>query len=80
VFDVYRHGIVHGTVSRFDNVVVATKAWKMLFAVADWAAATTKAQRPPKRVRLPSSALSERPAGSTRNRRSYVLFGIPRST
>ena len=37
VFEVYRHGIVHGAVVNFDNVVVATKAWNMLFAVADWA-------------------------------------------
>ncbi|MBK7127030.1 MAG: hypothetical protein IPH65_14120 [Dehalococcoidia bacterium] len=43
VFELYRHGIMHGSVVRFDNVVVATKAWNMLFAVADWATATTKA-------------------------------------
>jgi len=43
VFEVYRHGIVHGSVVRFDNVIVATKAWNMLFAVADWATATQKA-------------------------------------
>jgi hypothetical protein len=46
VFDVYRHGIMHGTVVNFDNVVVATKAWNMLFAVADWATATHKAAEP----------------------------------
>lgn len=46
VFDVYRHGIVHGMVVRFDNVVVATKAWNMLFSVADWATATRKAAEP----------------------------------
>ena len=33
VFEVYRHGIVHGSVVNFDNIVVATKAWNMLFAV-----------------------------------------------
>jgi hypothetical protein len=46
VFDVYRHGIVHGMVVRFDNVVVATKAWNLLFSVADWATATRKAAEP----------------------------------
>lgn len=46
VFDVYRHGIMHGTVVNFDNVVVATKAWNMIFAVADWATATSKAAEP----------------------------------
>ena len=49
VFEVYRHGIVHGAVVNFDNVVVATKAWNMLFAVADWASATTRAARPRER-------------------------------
>ena len=46
VYDLHRHGIVHGTITRFDNVVVATKAWNMLFAVVDWAAATGKARQP----------------------------------
>lgn len=46
VFEVYRHGIMHGSVVNFDNVVVATKAWNMLFALADWATATLKAAEP----------------------------------
>ena len=46
VYELHRHGIVHGTVTRFDNVVVATKAWNMLFSVVDWATATRKAQQP----------------------------------
>ncbi len=37
VFDLYRNGIVHGTIVNFDNDVVATKAWNRLFAVCDWA-------------------------------------------
>lgn len=37
VFELYRHGILHGTILHFDNVIVATKAWNRLFAVADWA-------------------------------------------
>lgn len=48
VFDVYRNGIMHGMVVNFDNVVVATKAWNMLFAIADWATATRKAAEPKK--------------------------------
>jgi hypothetical protein len=47
VFEVYRHGIMHGMVVNFDNVIVATKAWNMLFAVADWATASKKAAEPP---------------------------------
>lgn len=46
VYELYRNGIVHGTVVRFDNIVVATKAWNMLFAVNDWATATLKSQEP----------------------------------
>ena len=46
VYQLHRHGIVHGTITRFDNVVVATKAWNMLFALVDWAAATRKAREP----------------------------------
>ena len=46
VYELHRHGIVHGTITSFDNVIVATKAWNMLFAVADWATATGKASQP----------------------------------
>ena len=51
VWELHRHGIVHGTITRFDNVVVATKAWNMLFAVVDWAEATTKSRQPEEPVR-----------------------------
>lgn len=37
VFELHRHGIVHGSIIKFDNQVVATKAWNMLAAIADWA-------------------------------------------
>ena len=46
VYELHRHGIVHGTITRFDNVLVATKAWNMLFALVDWAAATRKPRQP----------------------------------
>lgn len=46
VYELHRHGIVHGAITRFDNVVVATKAWNMLFAVVDWATATKKVRQP----------------------------------
>ena len=45
VYELHRHGIVHGMITKFDNVVVATKAWNMLFALVDWAAATRKANQ-----------------------------------
>src|SRR5258708_3064566 len=46
VEELYRNGIMHGTVLNFDNIIVATKAWNMLFAVMDWATAKTKAETP----------------------------------
>ena len=42
VFELHRHGIVHGSVVKYNNAVVATKAWNLLFAVVDWSIATTK--------------------------------------
>jgi hypothetical protein len=39
VYELYRNGIVHGNLTNFDNLIVATKAWNRLFAVADWARA-----------------------------------------
>ncbi|MBI9001376.1 hypothetical protein M0E87_10585 [Corynebacterium sp. CCM 9185] len=32
-----RNGIMHRTLVNYDNVIVATKAWNRLFAIADWA-------------------------------------------
>lgn len=39
VFELHRHGIVHGTVVSYDNKIVASKAWNMLAAVVDWSTA-----------------------------------------
>lgn len=36
VCEVYRHGIMHGMVTDYDNDVIASKAWCMIFAVGDW--------------------------------------------
>jgi hypothetical protein len=47
VFELHRNGIVHGTLTNFDNVVVATKAWNRLFAVGDWAASLQRRDQPP---------------------------------
>jgi hypothetical protein len=48
VFELHRHGIVHGMILNFDNEVVASKAWNWLFAVADWARSKEKAAIPKK--------------------------------
>jgi hypothetical protein len=46
VLELHRNGILHGNLTNFDNVIVATKAWNRLFAVADWAKARQKQQTP----------------------------------
>ncbi|GGZ44389.1 hypothetical protein GCM10010365_76030 [Streptomyces poonensis] len=45
VHELYRNGIVHGSILNYDNIIVATKAWNRLFAVADWASAREKEQQ-----------------------------------
>ena len=50
VENVFRHGILHGLLTNFNNEVVATKCWNLLFALDDWADALG---RPPAR---PNSA------------------------
>jgi hypothetical protein len=39
VYELYRNGIVHGSILNFNNEIVSSKAWNRLFAIADWAAA-----------------------------------------
>lgn len=46
VTELYRHGIMHGVLVNYDNVVVATKAWNRLFAVTDWADARIRQAKP----------------------------------
>lgn len=46
VTELFRNGIMHGTLVNFDNEVVATKAWNRLFAVADWADARERHAKP----------------------------------
>lgn len=46
-FELRRNGLVHGMLPNFDNPVIATKAWNLLFAVADWADGE-EARRTPK--------------------------------
>ncbi|MGN0034242.1 MAG: hypothetical protein ACI364_00735, partial [Coriobacteriales bacterium] len=44
VYEVYRNGIMHGMITDYDNDVVASKAWCMLFAVGDWVDSVTRPQ------------------------------------
>jgi hypothetical protein len=46
VYELYRNGIMHGTVLDFDNQVVAAKAWNFFFAAVDWANAKVEAAKP----------------------------------
>ncbi|MER7050047.1 hypothetical protein [Streptomyces jumonjinensis] len=45
VYELYRNGIVHGSILNYDNVTVATKAFNRLLAVSDWAVAREKEQQ-----------------------------------
>lgn len=45
VYEVYRNGIMHGMITDYDNDVVASKAWCMLFAVGDWVDSVTREQK-----------------------------------
>ncbi|RZS59300.1 hypothetical protein EV141_0520 [Microcella putealis] len=45
-FDLARNGILHGNITNYDNVIVASKAWNRLFAVVDWASSLEKAAKP----------------------------------
>ncbi|MGW7277417.1 hypothetical protein ACWGIV_03700 [Streptomyces sp. NPDC054844] len=45
VDELYRNGIVHGSILNYDNITVATKAFNRLLAVADWAFAREKEQQ-----------------------------------
>ena len=36
LYEVQRHALMHGMATDFDNDIIASKAWCMLFAIADW--------------------------------------------
>lgn len=65
VYELYRNGIVHGMLPNFNNVIVATKAWNRLFAVADWAKSREK-QAEPKEAEPSWRELIERVAETER--------------
>lgn len=46
--DLARNGILHGNITNFDNVIIASKAWNRLLAVVDWATSLEKAAKPKK--------------------------------
>lgn len=46
--DLARNGILHGNITNYDNVVVASKAWNRLFAVVDWATSLEEEAKPKK--------------------------------
>lgn len=46
--ELYRNGIVHGTLVNYDNEFVSCKSWNRLFAVADWATSRRRQDSKPK--------------------------------
>jgi hypothetical protein len=81
VFEVHRHGIVHGMLTNYDSQVVATKAWNLLAAVVDWAGAMAAMARPPE----PKATWGEvwrglvRHAEVKRDRESFTPSFVPAS-
>ena len=73
IHELHRNGIVHGTLVNFDNVVVATKAWNRLFAVADWAASLERRERAPE-VRPTWRELAQQIAANERAKQSLAAF------
>jgi hypothetical protein len=64
VHELYRNGIVHGMLPKFDNELVAAKAWNRLFAVGDWATSLEKAREP----LIPTVGVRDLIAGVQENR------------
>ena len=48
LYEVQRHALVHGMATDFDNDIIASKAWCMLFAIADWKKSKEKVAVPEK--------------------------------
>lgn len=73
VYEVHRHGIVHGMTTDYDNDVVASKAWCMFFAVGDWADSRVgeqgKAEEEPRDPIQVLRELSEKRARTAENSR-----------
>jgi hypothetical protein len=66
VYELYRHGIVHGMLVNYDNEYVGAKAWNRLCAVRDWATSMRRAAEPPK----PQPSLMETMRKIDHNRRT----------
>ena len=76
VFELHRHGIIHGTIVHYDNPIVATKAWNRLFAVVDWARSLARQDQPP----LPKPSFRETLAKLAENQRTKEALAQWRSS
>lgn len=59
VYEVYRHGIVHGLIVNYNNDVVASKAWNYLFAVCDWADSFERKRQRDEERKKPQKTLAQ---------------------
>lgn len=77
VTELYRHGIVHGMIPNFDNIVVATKALNRLFAIVDWAI-----NREKRSIQQPLSTLTEvlKAAAKTQRANRMIAAFLPADT
>ena len=51
LYEVERNALMHGMATNYDNDVIASKAWCMLFAIADWA--KSREQEPSPKTEVP---------------------------
>ena len=57
IVDVLRNGIMHGMTTNYDNIIVSTKAWCLLFAVCDWAKGIIDPKEPVQNSQDPQTVL-----------------------
>tara|TARA_R110002051_G_scaffold261167_1_gene321070 strand:- start:204 stop:1670 length:1467 start_codon:yes stop_codon:yes gene_type:complete len=77
VFELYRNGIIHGNLTNFDNLIVASKAWNRLFALIDWSQALVEAKKPEKATVTLSESLAK--LADARGQQELMDAWTPRS-
>lgn len=77
VYELYRNGIMHGNLTNFDNLVVASKAWNRLFALIDWSQALVEAKKPEKSTATLRESLAK--LADTREKQRLLDEWTPRA-
>ncbi|WP_309105068.1 hypothetical protein [Microbacterium sp.] len=77
IHELYRNGIMHGNLTNFDHLVVASKAWNRLFALLDWSQALDEAKKP--EPETPTLRESLRKLADSRQRQQQMAAWTPRA-